>query len=86
MTSATYDAALRIAQELTPEEQRQLRDELDTLLEDQTVPRSTDRPFPHHVRPGLDNDLKVMKALAEEISEEWQGDQSAVDAVREMRR
>ena len=79
MASATYDTIVQEVQQLTPEEQARLRDDIDTMLANRT---STLR----RVRPGLAADLKEIEQLANEVGEAWQGHHSAAEAVSEMRR
>ena len=80
MATITYERVLREAQQLTPEEQRRLREELGRSGETiQTTP--TDRQ-----RAAAQAFLDKVDRLAARISAVWQDDTSAVDAVREQRR
>jgi hypothetical protein len=85
MATATYEDALRVAQQLTPEEQRRLRDELDALLPGIGTPPREMSPTPS-VRPGLFADLKVLDELAAQIGAAWQSDRNAAEAVNDQRR
>lgn len=79
MASATYEYILREVRQLPPNEQRQLRDEIDALLPDESSPTP-------RVRPGLAADLAALDKLAAEIGAAWKTDRSAVEAVSDMRR
>ena len=79
MATITYERVLREAQQLTPEEQRRLREELGRSGE--TIQTPTDRQ-----RAAAQAFLDKVDRLAARISAAWQDDLSAVDAVREQRR
>ena len=79
MATITYERVLREAQQLTPEEQRRLREELGRSGE--TIQTPTDCQG-----EAAQAFLDKVDRLAARISAVWQDDTSAVDAVREQRR
>ncbi len=74
MATETYEDVLRAAQQLTPEEQRRLREELDAGEHHQA----------HAVR--VRTAMASLRQLAQEIDAAWTTDLDAVEAVREQRR
>lgn len=71
MASSTYEEVLHDAQQLTPEEQRRLREELAAM--DARKARAQEL-------------MAELDELAARIGAEWQGGGTATDAVREQRR
>ncbi len=93
MTTATYEAALELAEQLTSEERRRLLEELNQRATTDRTPSgaaSADRPTGSapgpSVRPGLEADLDAIDAFAAEVSAAWDGDMTAAEAVKEQRR
>ncbi len=93
MTTATYAAALELAEQLTSEERQRLLEELDqgvtaprTLAGAATAVPDTGSGPGLSVRPGLEADLDAIDSFAAEVSAAWDGDITAVEAVKEQRR
>ena len=78
MASVTYEDVLRDAQQLAPDEQRRLLDEIEARLKVQQPARI--------VRPDLAADLDAIDEFAAEVSAAWKDNMSAADAVKEQRR
>jgi hypothetical protein len=64
MATVTFEHILREVRQLPLDEQRQLRDEIDALLPDESSPAP-------RVRPGLAADLAALDKLAAEIGAAW---------------
>ncbi len=82
MTTTIYNDALRIVQQLTLEERRQLQHDLETQASDgsgQLTASAAKRAKTLAVLDELDR-------LAAEIATEWTDEMNAVDAVHDVRR
>jgi hypothetical protein len=85
MPTTSYEDVLASVQQLTLDEQRRLRAEMDELLPD--IATSTkEEPLPPSIRLGLAADLKALDELAAQIGAAWQSNRTAAEAVNDQRR
>ena len=77
MSTATYEDALRVAQQLTPDELQRLSEELAALARAR---------IEANLDPEAQAYLDSIDQLAARIGAAWRDGVSAVDAVREGRR
>jgi hypothetical protein len=73
MATSTYEQVLQEAQQLSPEEQQRLRDELG-------------QPRQRKQKVTAQEAISLLDELAERISAKWQGEGTAADAIKEQRR
>ena len=78
MATTSYQDILAGAQQLSLDEQRRLRDELDAILPDRATSTREERLTPG-VRPGLRADLEALDDLAAQIGAAWQSDRNAAE-------
>ena len=94
MATTPYEAALQAVEQLTPEEQRRLRDELEVkvLPQPQAVPDELRRIRERIARRRSTTPNERVAALAAldhaatQIAAAWKSDMSALEAVQEQRR
>jgi hypothetical protein len=85
MPTTSYEDVLASVQQLTIDEQRRLRDEMDAQLPD--IATSTKKePLSPSVRPSLVADLQALDELAAQIGAAWQSTRTAAEAVSDQRR